>query len=58
MFLLWERMKIVVEPSGAITAAVVLNEKFKKNYPQIKKIGLVISGGNLDLKDWSWTSKL
>uniref|UniRef100_A0A6B2LA65 Tryptophan synthase beta chain-like PALP domain-containing protein n=1 Tax=Arcella intermedia TaxID=1963864 RepID=A0A6B2LA65_9EUKA len=58
MFLLWERMKIVVEPSGAIAAAVVLNPNFKKTYPHINKVAIVLSGGNLDLKDWNWTSKL
>jgi len=58
MFLLWERMKIVVEPSGAISCAVVLNPNFKKKYPHLKKIALVLSGGNVDLKDWKWDSKL
>jgi len=58
MFLLWERMKIVVEPSGSIGFAVVLKDEIKKKYPQVQKIGIILSGGNLDLKDWSWTSKL
>lgn len=43
---LWERMKIVVEPSGAVSLAAVLKNK------QIfagKKIGIIISGGNVDL---------
>lgn len=46
MQLIYERMKIVVEPSGAITLGAILqhNEYFKK-----KKIGAVISGGNIDL---------
>lgn len=48
MQLLWERMKIIVEPSGAVAAAPVLTRKLKA---QGKKIGVILSGGNLDLKD-------
>jgi len=46
MKLIWERMKIIIEPSSAVVLAVVLEnkEKFVK-----KKIGLVLSGGNVDL---------
>ena len=43
---LWERMKIVVEPSGAVSlAAVIKNKALFKD----KKIGIIISGGNVDL---------
>lgn len=46
MRLIWERMKIVVEPSSAVAFAAVLKEKEKfKN----KKVGIIISGGNVDL---------
>ncbi len=46
MHLIWERMKIVVEPSSAVTLAAVLKapERFKG-----KRTGLIISGGNVDL---------
>ena len=46
MRLIWERMKIIVEPSSAVALAVVLTdtERFKN-----KKIGIIISGGNVDL---------
>lgn len=48
MKLIWERMKIVIEPSSAVAFAAVLREKesFKG-----KKIGIIISGGNVDLKN-------
>jgi len=46
MRLLWERMKIVVEPSGAISAAPVLNRRIGS---QGKRIGIILSGGNVDL---------
>ncbi|MGB5943416.1 MAG: pyridoxal-phosphate dependent enzyme [Leeuwenhoekiella sp.] len=46
MQLLWERMKIVVEPSSAVCLAAVLK------YPNCfagKNVGVVLSGGNVDL---------
>lgn len=46
MRLMWERMKIVVEPSGAAVLAAVL--KHKEVFSG-KKIGVIISGGNVDL---------
>lgn len=47
MRLLWERMKIIVEPSGAVPFAALLKEKNKFTD---KKIGIILSGGNVDLK--------
>ena len=47
MRFLFTRMKIVVEPSGAVGVAALLNAKFP---PGIRRIGVVISGGNVDLK--------
>jgi threonine dehydratase len=47
MLLVWERMKIIIEPSSATVLAVV------KENPGIfkgKKTGLIISGGNVDLR--------
>ncbi|OJJ20979.1 serine dehydratase [marine bacterium AO1-C] len=43
---IWERMKIVIEPSCAVPLAVVLQqpERF-----QNKKIGIILTGGNVDL---------
>ena len=48
MQLIWERMKIVVEASSAVALAAVLSEKelFKN-----KKVGILISGGNVDLQN-------
>jgi threonine dehydratase len=45
MKLLWERMKIVVEPSGAIVLAALLENKLKIKG---KRVGLILSGGNVD----------
>ena len=46
MLLLWERMKLVVEPSGAVAAGPAL---FRKLSAEGKKVGIILSGGNLDL---------
>jgi len=46
MQLIWERMKIIVEPSSAVTLAAVL--KSKSEFAN-KNVGLVLSGGNVDL---------
>ena len=46
MRFIWERMKIIIEPSSAVTFAAVLKDK-----EQLKglDVGIVISGGNVDL---------
>ena len=47
MKLVWERMKIIIEPSSAtVLAAVAENQAFFRG----KKIGLILSGGNVDLR--------
>lgn len=46
MKLLWERMKLVVEPSGAVPFAAIL--KRKENFVG-RKVGVILSGGNVDL---------
>jgi threonine dehydratase len=47
MKLVFERMKIVIEPSAAVVLAALLEEKVQ---PKGKRIGLILSGGNIDLK--------
>src|SRR5258707_225899 len=44
---LWERMKIIVEPTGALGAAGL----FERGLPvAAKRVGVILSGGNVDLK--------
>lgn len=47
MFFLWERMKIVVEPTGVLAAAALLEGVVKA--PDAR-VGVIISGGNVDLR--------
>ena len=51
MQMIWERMKIIVEPSCSIALAAVLNNK---NIFSDKKVGLILSGGNVDLDHLPW----
>jgi threonine dehydratase len=46
MRMIWERMKIIIEPSSAVPLAAVLEKKINVSS---KKVGIIISGGNVDL---------
>jgi threonine dehydratase len=48
MRLIWERMKIIIEPSCATPVAVVLSDEFKA-LEGIENIGIILTGGNVDL---------
>ena len=51
MFWLWERMKIVVEPTGALAATALLEGRLDSSHDcKGKRIGVIISGGNADIK--------
>ncbi len=54
---IWERMKIVVEPSAAVaTAAVLYSLELKAHIKthELKNIVVVITGGNADLDHLPW----
>jgi len=53
MRMVWERMKLIVEPSCSITLAAVLKRKAQFSN---KRIGLILSGGNVDLNRLPWSS--
>ncbi|MCP5082375.1 MAG: pyridoxal-phosphate dependent enzyme [Alphaproteobacteria bacterium] len=51
MYLTWQRMKIVIEPSSAVALAVILKNK------QLfagQRVGVIFTGGNVDLKKLPW----
>ena len=50
---IWEVMKIVVEPSAAVPYAALLGERTELRG---RRIGLILSGGNLDLERLPWTA--
>jgi threonine dehydratase len=51
MRLVWERMKIIIEPSSAVPVAALLE---KREQVGGRRIGVIISGGNVDLDDLPW----
>ena len=52
MRLIWERMKIIVEPSSAVPFAAILENTIEHKG---KRIGIILSGGNVDLDRIPWT---
>ena len=51
MRLIWERMKLVVEPSAAVPLAALINHRIE--LPG-QRIGIILSGGNVDLDNLPW----
>jgi threonine dehydratase/serine racemase len=54
MRLVWERMKLIVEPSGVVPAAAVLTDEFRA-LEGIQRVGVIFSGGNVNLDRLPWT---
>jgi threonine dehydratase len=55
MFFLWERMKLVVEPTGALAAAAVLEKVIDARG---LRVGIILSGGNVDVSQVNqWLSR-
>jgi len=48
----WERMKIIIEPSSAVPVAALMDEKLNISG---KRIGVILSGGNVDLNRLPWS---
>ncbi|HKK45559.1 MAG TPA: pyridoxal-phosphate dependent enzyme [Balneolaceae bacterium] len=55
MRFIWERMKIIIEPSSAVPVAAVLDRKLELAG---KKAGIIISGGNMDLDRLPWQEEM
>ena len=51
MRLVWQRLKIIVEPSAAIVLAAVLGQR--ERFAGLR-VGLILSGGNVDLDALPW----
>lgn len=53
MRLIWERMKLIVEPSAAVPLAAILAGQVKAAG---RKVGIILTGGNVDLDNLPWTN--
>jgi len=51
MRMVWERMKIIIEPSAAVPLAAILENRSKF---ENRKTGIILSGGNVDLERLPW----
>jgi serine racemase len=45
LYLVWQRMKVMIEPSAAVSVAVAISAAFGNKYPSIKKVGVILCGG-------------
>lgn len=54
MKLVFERMKIVIEPSSAVAVAAALSQRFVRR-KGLERVAIVLSGGNVDLDALPWT---
>ncbi|PXF49775.1 Serine racemase [Gracilariopsis chorda] len=52
MKLIWERMKLVIEPSAGVGVAAVQSEEFREL--RFKRVGIILCGGNVDLDHLPW----
>ena len=48
MYLTWQRMKIIIEPSSAVPLAIMLKHR---DLFQGQRVGIIITGGNVDIKN-------
>jgi threonine dehydratase/serine racemase len=53
MRLVWERAKLLIEPSSAVPVAAVLREEFR-SLEGVRRVGIVLSGGNVNLEQLPW----
>ena len=47
MYLTWQRMKIIIEPSSAVPLAVILKHR---DLFRGQRIGVILTGGNVDIR--------
>lgn len=53
MRLVWERMKQCIEPSAAVGVVVILSDEFKA-LANVRKVGVILCGGNVNLDKLYW----
>ncbi len=51
MRMVWERMKIIIEPSAAVGLAVLIEREIDLSG---RRVGVILSGGNVDLDNLPW----
>lgn len=51
---IFKTMKLVIELSAGAAVAALLSNKMKENYPDIKNVGVILCGGNIDISNLPW----
>ncbi len=54
MYLTWQRMKIIIEPSSSVPLATIINNR---ELFAGKRVGVILTGGNVDLKKLPWMNR-
>ncbi|XP_072285262.1 serine racemase [Pyxicephalus adspersus] len=52
--LVWERMKLLIEPTAGLGLAAVLSRRFQETAQDIQNICIILCGGNLDMSSLDW----
>ncbi len=52
--MIFERMKLVVEPAAGAALAAALKLRQDKRFPNMDKVGVILCGGNVDMDKLPW----
>lgn len=55
---MWERMKLLIEPTAGVGLAAVLSEQFQAVPWDVQNVCIVLCGGNVDLRSLTWLTDL
>jgi threonine dehydratase len=51
---IWEVLKVIVEPSGAVAYAAIIEGSALPSLPPNSRVAMLLTGGNLDLDHLPW----
>jgi threonine dehydratase/serine racemase len=54
MRFIWQRMKIIIEPSSAVPVAALFSDEARTRLGGVERVGVILSGGNVDLDKLPW----
>jgi threonine dehydratase len=57
MRLAWERANLLIEPSAAVAVTALLSAEFR-DLAGLRRVGIILSGGNVNLDALSWGDPL
>ena len=54
---MFERLKVVIELASGAAVAAALSDKMRDNHPELKNVGVILCGGNIDVDNLPWYNK-